>query len=109
MIMVMLLLVSGVARTGCRIGLSGMGEPSSGPVSADEETERVAGRIGHDEQWLLVVIAAVHPDRRAEGDGTVPVSGESLYVGQDHVEVKLHRDLGLRPGRQLDVLRKLEG
>jgi hypothetical protein len=68
----------------------------------------VARRVGVDAQRLVRVGRAVVAQRRAQAQGAVVLAVQFRLVGDDHVQMHLLRDVGVRPSGLLQPLNLLE-
>ncbi len=67
---------------------------------ADEDAERMAGRVGEDEQRLVGIGRPVQQLPRAQGQRPVPVPEQFPGGGHDGVQVQHLRPRPVRPGRR---------
>src|SRR4051812_43092190 len=105
---------SSTATTGCcfprpRRTTGSRTATTSTDASADEQAERVAGRIGQHVEGLVLVVGAVPQGARTQRQRPVAGPRGPVRAAPPEVEVHLHRDVVLGPGRRLQPVDLLEG
>lgn len=75
--------------------------------SPHEHAERMAGGVGEDVEGL-VVIGTIEQLPRPEGQGAASLTFERVGIGHGEVEVHLHGDRAVRPGRRFEILVELK-